>query len=573
MDIIKTGIGIGKTIRNVSRLREILNTFATNGFDEFIIKTNLHTKIPGFVIPKERIKRAITEIDSEEETDIWRSLGYRARKSFEVLGPSFIKLGQLLSTREDLFGPAFIEEMKLLQNKVEVIPFNVIKPIIEEELGKKIEDVFSEFNEVPIGTASIGTVYRGKLKTGEDVVVKVRKPNIETLIDTDFEILKFITIQAEKVSDEIKYMGVSRMLDDFEKTIKLELNFRIEAMNCEKLDQNLKAIDKDEIIRIPKTYGEYSTEKLMIMEFFHGKPFNELKPEDLDAAVSKKMEKSVHLFLHTLLADGFFHADLHGGNFFLLDDGKIGIIDFGLMGVLSKKNRDNLVAILFALGSNNYENLVYELLDVADYDIIPNDQELIRDVKDCLRPFIGLSIQETNVTELVRGIIQALSKHQIYLPREWFVIFRALMTLDGVGKSIGIDLNIFNIIDSDLKKIMNEVMSKEAMMEDLMWVGRDVVNSVRYVPRHLRWFLKEVSKNGYAFEHQIKDLDQYSRRFNDGIYYMGLIFLAGVFTVCGTIFILDIKDLHWQNIPIVTYVFWILSIVMFLRANISFKKR
>lgn len=571
MDIIKTGIGIGKTIRNVSRLREIVNTFAVNGLDEFIVKTNLHSLIPGFVIPKKRLEALVTSNKYSDHTDWWQVVGYRLRKSFQTLGPSFIKLGQLLSTREDIFGPGFIDEMKLLQNKVEDVPIDAILSLIESNLGAPIDELFSDFNKKPIGVASIGVVFKAKLKSGEDVVIKVRKPGIKAIVETDFEIMKFLAIQFEKVSKEVRYLGISRILDDFEKTIKLELNFTMEALNCKKLGDNLKKVDKEGLIKLPKIYREMTSEEVLVMEFLDGTPFVELDKSDLDSALEEKMIKSVHMFLHTLLADGFFHADLHGGNFFLLKDGRIGIIDFGLMGVLSKKNRDNLVAILFALSSNNYENLVYEFLEVAEYDIIPNEYELIRDVKEALRPYIGLSIQETNVTELVAAIINALSKHQIYLPREWFVIFRALMTLDGVGKQIGIDLDILAIIEKDIKNIMSELLSKEAIAEDLMWVGRDVVNSIRVIPRHIRWYLKESAQNGYKLNVELGGLDKYSNNFNRSIYFLGLILMSGVFVYCGTHFVFDMQQITWERIPPISWFFWAMSLAMFVKANTTFK--
>jgi ubiquinone biosynthesis protein len=571
MDIIKTGIGIGKTIKNVSRLREIVNVFAQNGFDEFITKTNLHKKIPGLglVIPKSRLEKSISELADEE--DWWKIIGYRLRKSFEVLGPSFIKLGQLLSTREDIFGPAFIAEMKLLQNNVEKIDFEFIKPIIEEAFEGKMDEIFSDFDENAIGVASIGVVYRAKLKTGEDVVLKVRKPGIASLIKNDFEILKFIAVQVERVSDEIKYIGISRILDDFEKSIKIELNFNIEALNSIKIKTNLEKIDKDEILYVPKIYKEFSTEDILVIEELKGVPFNSLVRSQIDDELMRKMDICVHLFLHTLLVDGFFHADLHGGNFFLLESGKIGIIDFGLMGTLSKKSRDSLVAILYSLEKNNYENLVSEFLDVSEYEIIPNEEQLTRDLKDSLRPFIGLSVQETNVNELVHALITTLSKHQLYLPQEWFIIFRAIITLDGVGKSLGIDLNIFKIIEQDLTPIMKQLLSKEAIKEELMWVGRDVLNSVRVIPRHLRWYLKESSKNNYAVELKIGQLDKNLANFNRGIYFLGLIAMTCIFTFCGAWFVREADISTLSEIPSLTWVFWTLAILMFLKGNSVFK--
>jgi ubiquinone biosynthesis protein len=570
MDLLKTGIGLTKTIKNVSRFREILNVFWRNGFDEFIIKSNLHSKIPGFVLPKKRIQEALNQYDDEK--DFWQSVGYRLRKSFEELGPSFIKVGQLLSTREDILDPALIKELKFLQNKVQGIPFEEAKTIIEKNLYGKVEDVFSNIEEKAIGTASIGLAYKGTLVTGEDVVIKVRRPNIKKTLATDFEIIAFIVSQIERVSKDFKYLGASRAIEDFFKSTQLELNFLIEAQNGIKLKKNLTEIDKEEIFSLPKIYNEYSTEEILVMEFLDGTPFTEISSMEDAPDLEEKMMKSVRMFTHTMLADGFFHADLHGGNFFLLKNGKIGLIDFLLMGSLSKKNRTNLVAILLALVTNNYENLVFELLDVADYDSIPNHEELVRDLQDSLAPFVGLSVQQMDATMLVHSIVTTLSKHQMYLPREWFVIFRSLMTLDGVGKSIDIDLNIFEVIDEEIHGIMKELLSKESIMEDAMWIGRDALSSFRIIPRHLKWMLKEFAKKKYRLDIQITGLQKDIGNISKSMYFIGLMVMSSTMIFSGVFLVKDIQITALEQVPVISWVFWGLALLTSFRASVFIKK-
>jgi ubiquinone biosynthesis protein len=563
MDIIKTGIGISRTIKNVSRFREILNVLSRHGFAEFIVKSGLDKVIPGFVLPS-RVSELKSEDLSKEEW--WQHFGEQLRKSFEELGPSFIKLGQLLATREDLLEPSVIKELKLLQNQVKGIPFEVAKKVIEDNLGKKISDVFSSIEEVPIGTASIGVVYKAELHNGQKVVVKVRRPNISRLILTDFEILIYIVNKMERVSSDLRFLGLSKMISDFFKSTQVELNFLIEAQNCERLRKNLERIDTDRYLIVPKVYREYSTQEMLVLEFLDGRPFNQFSSlEDIGSDMVEKLEKSIQLFTHTLLADGFFHADLHGGNFFVMKDRKIGIIDFGLMGTLSKKNRANLIAILYSILTYNFDNLVYEFLDVAEYESVPDHEELIRDFKDAVSPYIGLSVKETNMTELVRNLIRTLGKHELYLPREWFIIFRALMTLDGVGKSIGYDINIFKVLEKDLPGLMSELLSQKNAQEELMWVAKDVINSIRIVPKHLKWFLKEVSRNNYSFELRIRDLDSVSKSINRSFYSLGLSLLACVFILCGTVFVRNIQVTTFSDIPLLSWIFWGLASYLMVR--------
>ncbi|MBL7665555.1 MAG: AarF/ABC1/UbiB kinase family protein [Bacteriovoracaceae bacterium] len=565
MDIIRTGLGITKTIKNVTRAKEILSIFARNGFDEFIIKSGLNTKIPGFVLPQKRIDTALSD-EAYGGDDWWKSIGYRLRKSFEELGPSFIKLGQLLATREDLFPATFIEQMKFLQNKAMPIDFSESKKIIEKELGKDLNDVFESFNSEAIGVASIGVVYQAVLKGGQSVVVKVRRPGIAKIIKNDFDILDFLISQMDKVSADFRLLGTARILEELRKNINLELNFLLEGNNCEKLKKNLERLDKKKVFVIPNVYREFSTEKILVLEYLNGQHFNELKSiEELSESTQKNLLSSVNIFIHTLLVDGFFHADLHGGNFLLLEDGKIGIIDFGLMGTLSQKNRANLAAILYALISNNYENLVYEFLDVADFDKIPNDEALIRDIRDGLSPYVGLSIQETNVTELVSMLMRTLTKHHLYLPREWLVIFRAIMTLDGVGKSIGLDLNIFNIIHDEIDEIMKDLLSKNNATEELMWISRDAINTLRVLPRHIRWFLKEASKKKYALEINLNGHEKPLYSINQGLVFLGHSVLSSVLLLCGVLFIADKNISTASHIPTISWVFWSISLFIFLR--------
>lgn len=554
MDIIKTGIGISKTIRNVGRFREILTVLSRHGFSELIVKSGLDKVIPGFVLPA-RVSELKNEALSNEEW--WQVFGEQLRLSFEELGPSFIKLGQLMATREDILDPALIKELKLLQNKVKGIPFDVAKKAMEDSLGKKLSEVFLTIDENAIGTASIGVVYKAQLHNGQKVVVKVRRPNIAKHIMTDFEILLFIVQKLEKVSGEIKFLGMSKMISDFFKSMNNELNFQVEAQNCERLRKNLEVIDKDQMLVVPRVYREYSSQDILVMEFLDGRPFNEFHSlEEVGPDVVAKVEKSVELFVHTLLADGFFHADLHGGNFFIMKDRKIGIIDFGLMGTLSKKNRANLIAILYSVVTHNYDNLVYEFLEVAEYENIPDQEELIRDIKDAISPYIGLSVKETNMSELVKNLIRTLGKHELYLPREWFIIFRALMTLDGVGKGIGIDLNIFNVLEKDLPGMVTELLSKKNAQEELMWVAKDVVSGMRIIPKHLKWFLKEASKNNYSMELRVRDLDKLSKGINRSLYILGLSLLASIFVLCGSLFVRNVNVMSFYDIPMLSWIFW-----------------
>ncbi|MDA9189700.1 AarF/UbiB family protein, partial [bacterium] len=252
MDLIKKGIGLGKTIRNVSRLKEIVSVFAKHGLEEFI-SGQVTVLIPDFVLPKSS-RDLKTELKESPDKNWNHVIGSRLKSCFEELGPSFVKFGQLISSREDLFDEAFIEQMQKLRDDVKGIPFAEVKKEIEKSYEKEIDQIFSKIDEVPIGTASIGLVYKAKLLSGEDVVIKVRRPDIKKLIETDFDILIFLVKQLEKIAEEIKHFGVDRVLEDFSISLQGELNFHREALNANRIKELYEKHDSKKVFTFPKVY-------------------------------------------------------------------------------------------------------------------------------------------------------------------------------------------------------------------------------------------------------------------------------------------------------------------------------
>lgn len=568
MDLVKKGLEFSQTIKNVSRFREIITVFARNGLDEFVIKSGLHKIVPNFVLPKTRISTALEENSSKSWGGI---VGYRLKKSFEELGPSFVKIGQLLSSREDIFPEEFIDQLKPLRDQVKGIDFSEVEQALNESLGKNYKDIFESVDKNPIGNASIGVVYKAKLKSGEDVVLKVRRPNIKSIIETDMSIVQFIVSRLEKVSEEVKYLGVSRIVRDFSTSLKKELDFKVEALNCDRLKENIESRKEGkELFHLPKIYHQYTSEDLLVMEFLDGVPFSDSEKvkEHMDV-IQAKLEKGVHLFIKSLLSDGFFHADLHGGNFFLLKDEKIGLIDFGLVGHLSKKSRTSLIVILYSLITHNYENLVFEFLDVAEYDDVPDVDELTRDIRDTLSPYVGLTVQQMNLTELFNKSVSTLLKHKIFLPREWFIVFRAMISLDGVGKSLNMDLDIFSIIDDNLGDVLKDVYSKESLLEDSLLTGRDLINSLRIVPRHIRWFVKDFAKNNYSLKIVHSGHEAPINDLKNAIVFFGHTFLAGLFLLSGVFLIDNTAVGMWYGMSKLTFVFWTFALVTLLRSRVG----
>ncbi|OFZ14380.1 MAG: hypothetical protein A2X86_05920 [Bdellovibrionales bacterium GWA2_49_15] len=570
MDLVKTGINLSKAIRNVGRLKEIVTVFARNGFDEFI-NLGILSKIPNFVLP-----RADSSIKDEADKigdGGWSKIvGVRLRKCFEELGPTFIKFGQLLSSREDIFEPAFIDEMKQLRDRVKEVSFVEVRSDVEQALGVSIDKIFKNIDERPIGTASIGIAYRAILLDGTEVVLKVRRPNIKKIVQTDFSIMIFLASQLEKASAEIKYLGLARILRDFGVTLNGELNFQVEAVNCKKFSELLIKLDEKKTFYVPSIYGQYTTERTIVMEFLKGIPFSDatrIKPHL--PIIQEKLTHGLQIFILSILQEGFFHADLHGGNFFLLENNQIGIIDYGMMGHLGRKSRQNFLAILYALITFNFENLVYEFLDVSEFDQIPDIEKLIADVRESLTPYVGLTVQQTNYSELFQIIISTLSKHRLYLPRDWFIVFRALITLDGVGRSLNLDFDLFGMIESDIRDIIKEGLDKDVVMEEAIWSLRDILPIMRVLPRHLKWFIKDFAKNKYALEIKQTGYQAELRSISDALIFLAYCFITGIFIAAGFLFVFSANAKTFNEVPNLAWLVWAVGIIVFIRGRVTLK--
>ena len=235
------------------------------------------------------------------------------------------------------------------------------------------------------------------------------------------------------------------------------------------------------------------------------------------------------------------------------------------MGTLSKRSRQNFIAIIYALVNYNFENLIYEFLDVADYGNIPDVDGLIQDVKAGLGPFVGLTAQQTDFSLVLQIVLKTLREHDLYLPRDWFVVFRALMTLDGTGRSLGIDIDVYSVLAEDIGELIEKALSKEDLMEEAIWTGRDFLTSMRILPRHLKWFFKEWSKRSYGIEIIHKGHETPILQLTLAIQFIGYIFLSDIFTLSGVLLVEDLSVLLYSSVPVICWVFWALGVAAFLQ--------
>ena len=511
---MKTGRQLGQAVKNVQRLGQMIAVFKKYGFMDVVDRLNLGKFLPS---KKSETAEKIAEYSPQK----------RLRLAFEELGPTFVKLGQLLSTRSDLLPESYIEEFTHLQDQVQPLSFDVVASVIEAELGKKLEDAFLEFKKAPLAAASIAQVHEATLLSGEKVVVKVQRPGIDKIIETDISLLAFVATLLERYIPETRVIGPTTIVAEFFQTLNYELDFVVEANNIKKITEN--TADTPEVV-LPKVYKNLSTHKVLTLEKFEGIRVNDLKALDAAGVDRKKIvEIGAKTFFKWVMMDGLFHGDLHGGNLFILPGNRLGIIDFGIVGRLSQKSRDQLTSMVVSLMTEDYENLCYEYAELGSAGVAIDFDGFQREVRNSLSPYLGLSISEMNVGRILIEATQIATQYQIKVPGDWMLVFKAIVTIEGMGRALDPEFDLLKIGQSLMGDLMKNQYSPQRLSKELTWVAKDSAQLLKILPRQIRWMFRKFNSNDFAFEiksRELQDLrwqlDLNNRRMILGILCVGL---------------------------------------------------
>lgn len=396
-------------------------------------------------------KRKKTEDGSDEEIDL-----SGLREAMEELGPAFIKLGQLLASRPDMIGPEIAEDLKKLRDNTPVTPFEQMREVIEGELGRPLDDVYSEFNETPLGSASIGQVYKATLKeTGQDVAVKVQKPGIYNIIDADVKILNNLAGKADKYITKTRTYNLPAIMKEFERSIFKELDYMEEVMNIRKVTNNFK---DDENIRIPQIFDNLSTSKVITMELVDGYEISDLFDKQIEGIDNKEIAQiCVQSYLKQVLLDGFFHADPHPGNMFVTRDAKVEYIDWGMVGVITEEFRGNLAQLILLLLSGDSKKLINQLIYMKIITPEQNTEEFQEDVEDLLNRYLGVDLDQMD--GIFTNLMNTMIKHNIVLPREFVMIGRGFILLEDTGSRLDPKFNLTTELEKFAKKMISQKFS------------------------------------------------------------------------------------------------------------------
>ncbi|MDY6771431.1 MAG: AarF/UbiB family protein [Candidatus Nanohaloarchaea archaeon] len=409
-----------REIENLGRLREIIDVFLEAGFSELLERTKLDQNLP-------LVNRLLKHRDREPSP-------VRLRKALEDLGPTFIKLGQMLAQRPDIVPQEYVEELEQLEDHVAPIDGQEALRIVEESLEKEKDDIFRYFETEPVASASIAQVHRAELLDGEQVAVKVMKPGVRDQVKTDLRILNFLVNQAEFASTYLKKRHIADIFDQFEDWTQNELDLRKEAKNAKKLKKNL---ENDDEARIPYIYDEYTSEDVLTAEFIEAVKIDnteELKRREID--VQAVAENGINALLKMVLRDGFFHADPHPANVLVDPDARISYVDFGIVGSISPRKRRYLALMLLNAANLDAGGVVDSLTKIAYVEDSADLEAFEDEVEDILVEMEGASIQEHSFSRAFLDIVQAAARNGIVLPTQFVAAGKGFVQVEGVGLTI-----------------------------------------------------------------------------------------------------------------------------------------
>jgi ubiquinone biosynthesis protein len=552
MQWVRRGRQFGLAVRNAGRLREILAVFGRHGFADIAVRMGLDRFLPA---------RWSTLIDTESE----HPSEMRLRIAFEQLGPTFIKLGQVLAARPDLVPESYVEELKKLQDDVRTLPFEAVKAVVERELGRPLAESFASFEEKPIAAASIAQVHGAVLSTGEQVVVKVQRPGIEQTINQDIALLEFLAKLLEKYVPESRIFGPTIIVDEFFRTLKLELDFVIEANNVVKIGENLREFTD---VRVPKVYKDRSTKRVLTLERFYGVPLKNIAEAKARGHDLKRLnEIGARAFFKTVVKDGIFHGDLHGGNIFVLEGGKLGLIDFGIVGRLSRRSRQQLASMVLAIMTEDFEALCYQYAELGSAGPTVDFEGFQREVRNALSPYLGLKAKDINSGQILIEATKIATKYQIRVPGDWMIVFKALFTVEGLGRALDPEFDMMSLGRELMTDLVKDQYAPDAFAKDAMWIAKDMMALALVLPRQIRWMFRKWNADGFAFEIKSPQLEQLGETLEHNNRKLSLSIVAAGCAIAGAIALNAPDTIHrFRDYPVPAIILFVVAFLTWWRA-------
>ncbi|MFZ0390035.1 MAG: AarF/ABC1/UbiB kinase family protein [Calditrichia bacterium] len=495
--------GLRRSIRHFGRYQEVLRVLVNYGFRNIVeqLQTGIFTDIRQRVFPQ-RPKKEITVLGTAA----------RLRLAFQDLGPTFIKLGQVLSVRPDLIPPNFAQEFSKLQDEIPPNDFAEVKILIESVYKKEIKEVFREFDNQAIAAASLAQVHKAKLPDGTNVAVKVLRPRIQKVIEIDLEILSNLAEVAEKYLAEARFYDLPGIVREFTRTIRKEQNLIYEGRH---IDIFRRKFEDDPTVYIPKVHWDYTNEKILVTEFIKGIKISDLAAIEKAGMNRREIAKNgANLLLKQVFDLGFFHADPHPGNLFVLPGDLIAPVDFGMVGRIDDDTREALMEILRAIVDRDAYKIARVLLNIGVVEKKVNMKNLERDILDNLDRYYGVPLQQIDASLLITELMELVHTHHIHLPADLVLMGRAIIISESVGRGLDPDFNLFEFLIPYTRKFYFARFNPFGQFNHFTRMLDETVALMRALPDDVRTILHKIKQDEFAINFYHQGLENLTREID-----------------------------------------------------------
>ena len=531
---------IGRTYRHLNRYQRILRVLFKYGFNDLVDRLHIDQYLEsGLQMINRKPREQIARLSRPE----------RLRLVFEELGPTFIKLGQLLSTRPDLIPAEYLDELARLQDEVPPFSLAEVHAIFREELGRSPDEVFHYFDAEPLAAASIGQVHRARLDSGAEVVVKVQRPDIENVIAVDLEILAHLAGLMEQYLEEVQGHRPTAIVQEFARSLSREIDFAVELANVQRFARQFKS---NAAIHVPLVYPELSTPRVLVMEYVLGikaSMAGQLREQGYDLPLIA--ERGATLVMEQIFVHGFFHADPHPGNLFILPDNVVCFIDFGQMGRLSRKDREDFTDLVLDLVAGDERTVVEGVLKVTVQLGEVDRESLARDLGGLVDLYLYRPLGELEAGRILQDLLDLVTRHKLTFKPAFYQMMKALSTVEGVGLMLDPKLELIRLARPFMRRIRLERMRPARLAEEIARTGSGYLQLLRELPEELRTILRQLrgGRMRLEFEHRgLQALGAALDRVSNRIAFA--IVLAALIVGSSLIVLSDIPP-HWHDIPVI----------------------
>ncbi len=519
----KTTSFLGVAVRDVARLREVAGVVVRHGFGEFVLRMPFAASLLG----RELVSRKDTFQGTAPE---------RFAHLLGELGPTYIKLGQVLSMRSDLLPREYIEALSHLQDGAPEIAFEDVKAVIEKGLGRPVEEVFAELEPEALATASIGQTHRGKTKDGKVVAVKVQRPGIDAVMRGDLDLLWLAAKGLEASIDELKLVMPSAIVAEFEKGLLRELNFTAELANLVTMDRLIGNVG-DKVV-VPTPIPELSCRTVLTMEFFEGKPVRTLEPGS--EAARKAIETIVKTMCQGVFVDGFFHGDPHAGNILVGEDGTLCFLDLGLVGSLSPEQRDDLVTLVLGTIMNDASTVCRVLLKIGTATERIDIGELKADITRVRAQYVMVSaLKDVDTQRFIEEFIAATRKYKVRLAIEYSVLAKAAGTIEGMVRALYPDLDFIPLIRPYVERVFADRFEPTKMVTEALGGATGMMSLARTLPTHFDQILHDLETGNLQVRPRMPELERLPDLLHDSATRIGVAVFAASMSIASAMVVPD----------------------------------